>query len=120
MRSPTPRLAVFLLPCGLLAAGCATQHRLATEQQLATARDTLAAAGRACAPPCAFAELQRAAGKLAAAERSIELDAGSARWLAEQAQVDAELVIARAAARRGAPLFTEMPLATGAFSGLGR
>lgn len=75
-----------------LAAGCASQPL--PESELAAAKASIAAAS-AVAPA---RDLERAQVKLALGERWIAAgDYGPARWLAEQAEVDAELAAARAA-----------------------
>jgi len=93
--------APALLAAALALGGCAS----APLEELAQARATVTAATQA---GNASAELARATEKLALARRWVDAkDHGPARWLVEQAQVDAELALAKAAAeeaRRAAAL----------------
>lgn len=85
--TPAKSLIVVL---ALAAAGCAG-HSMPAEE-LAAARSAVAVASHAPSP-----ELHRAAAKLELARRFTDArDFGPARWLAEQAEVDAELAAARA------------------------
>lgn len=91
---PTLRLraAPAVLAAALALGGCAS----APLKELAQARATLAAATQS---NDASAELARANDKLALARRWMDArDYGPSRWLVEQAQVDAELALAKAAA----------------------
>lgn len=89
----------IVTPCLLVVAfaltGCATQSL--PREELAAARGAIATAAET-APEAG--ELKRAQEKLALSQRWIDArDYGPARWLAEQAQVDAELAAARSATR---------------------
>ena len=84
-----PHLPYAALLSAVLCAGCATSKPSAE----------LAAAGVAIAAAQPSPELTRAQTKVALAQRWIDArDYGPARWLAEQAEVDAELAAARQAA----------------------
>lgn len=87
------RKALLAAAAGLLA-GCSLQPVPAEE--MSQARVAIAHAVSMSEAPSA--ELKRAKAKLALAQRWADAkDHGPARWLAEQAQVDAELALARAA-----------------------
>lgn len=94
----TTRFALAgLAAAALMLGGCASYA--APDAELAQARATLAAATRATPAADASAEIARSRNKLALAGRWIEArDHGPARWLAEQAEVDAELALAKSAA----------------------
>lgn len=108
--------AILLRPCtraaviaaALALAACAS----APLEELAQARVTVALAARVGS---ASAEIARASNKLALAQRWVDAnDHGPARWLVEQAQLDAELALAKAAtedARRAAALSPSSPAA---------
>ena len=98
-RRPAPRFsAAACLAAGVLLAGCAAQPVPAEE--VARARGAVAAATLA-ALPGGTAEADSAQRKLALSQRLIaSRDHGPARWLVEQAEVDAELATARLAARQ--------------------
>ena len=81
-----------------LAAGCATQTL--PSQEIGQAQAAIGIASHAASP-----DLDRARAKLALSGRWVDArDYGPARWLAEQAEVDAELAAVRAAAAR--PILT--------------
>src|SRR5436853_485803 len=81
-----------LVSIAALLAGCAMHSMPAEEMGLARSAVNAAAGTRAEATP----DLQRAQRKLVLAQRWIDAkDYGPARWLAEQAEVDAELARAR-------------------------
>jgi uncharacterized protein DUF4398 len=85
----------ILAAAALALGGCAS----APLEEMARARDAVAAAQLAARAAEAPAELVRARGKLALAGRWNDArDYGPARWLAEQAEIDAELALARIAA----------------------
>ena len=84
-----PHVAYAALLCAMLCAGCATSRP----------SDQLAAASVAIAAAQPSPEVTRAQVKVALAQRWMDArDYGPARWLAEQAEVDAELAAARQAA----------------------
>lgn len=86
------RTAPAVLAAALALGGCAS----APLEELAQARATLAAATQS---NDASAELARANDKLALTRRWMDArDYGPSRWLVEQAQVDAELALAKSAA----------------------
>lgn len=89
LRKALPAWAAVIL------AGCSLQPVPAEE--ISDARLAIAQAVSVSAPT-PTAELQRAQDKMALAQRWLDArDHGPARWLAEQARVDAELALARAA-----------------------
>lgn len=93
MIDPTLRLRTVpvVLAAALALGGCAS----APLEELAQARATLAATR----PDDASLELARANDKIALARRWMDArDYGPSRWLVEQAQVDAELALAKSAA----------------------
>lgn len=97
-RSATTKLsttAAIVAAAGLAAAGCS--HTPPAEE-ISLAHTSVA---RAVAhPDAAVQDVKRAQDKLALARRWSEArDYGPARWLLEQAEVDAELALARAAGR---------------------
>lgn len=91
--TPSRLLSTAAMLCaGGLFAGCATQPTEAMAQARTAITEGLQGAG-ADAP-----DLQRAQQKMVLAQRWIDAkDYGPARWLAEQAEVDADLAVARAA-----------------------
>lgn len=94
--SPCRALA---LAC-LLAAGCASTTE--TSNEIEAARSSLEAARQAGATP---SETSAAESKLSLTTRWMEAsDYLPARWLAEQAKVDAELATVRAATRHSPTL----------------
>ena len=75
-------------------AGCATQPT----EEMGNARAAITDSVRVAGP--ASPDLQRAQNKMALAQRWVDAkDYGPARWLAEQAEVDAELAAVRAASQ---------------------
>lgn len=117
-RKETPRF-VLIGAAALALGGCASYA--APDTELAQARATLAAATLATPAADASAEIERSRGKLALAGRWMDArDHGPARWLAEQAQVDAELALAKSAAEeahRAAALSVSNRAATRRVSG---
>lgn len=86
-----------LAAAALTLGGCASYA--APDTEIARARATLAAATLATPAADASAEIVRSRDKLALAGRWMDArDHGPARWLAEQAEVDAELALAKSAA----------------------
>jgi hypothetical protein len=86
------------LPAAAWLAGCAVQALPA--EQLAASEAAIARAERAGAARYAATELNSAKEKLRLTHRWIEArDYAPARWLAEQAQVDAELAEVKARLR---------------------
>lgn len=84
------KTAALLVMAGL-AAGCSLQSR--PTEEVSQARAAVAQAVSVAAP-----DAQSAQVKLALAQRWVDAkDYGPARWLAEQAEVDAELALAKAA-----------------------
>jgi|ERR1700722_6838820 hypothetical protein len=95
----SPRIIIFsamaLVSCGL-AAGCATQGPIPTEQ-LTKARALVEQADKADAQRYAPADLQRAHDELSSADKAVnDHKYDDARRYAENAQVDADLASARA------------------------
>ena len=90
--STLSRIAAVVAAAGL-AAGCSlTPH---PTEELSQARLSVAHAMRTA--EAGVAEVKRAQDKVALAQRWVDAkDYGPARWLAEQADVDAELALARA------------------------
>jgi len=87
------------LPAAAWLAGCAVQAFPA--DQLAASEAAIARAERAGAAQLAPAELENAREKLRLTRRWVEArDYAPARWLAEQALVDAELAEAKSMAAR--------------------
>src|SRR5690242_14816048 len=85
-----------LVLAGALLSGCQSLPGA----EISQARASIAAAEMAAGDGDAVPELDRARNKLALARRWVAArDYGPARWLAEQAEVDAELAIARHASR---------------------
>ena len=85
-----------------LAAGCATQSP--PTEQIASSEAAFREALRAGAADAAPAEMALARQKLELTRRWMDArDYKPARWLAEQAQVDAELASVKAMAARGRP-----------------
>jgi PBP1b-binding outer membrane lipoprotein LpoB len=84
-----------VLLAALFLAGCAANP--APTEQLARSEAAIAAALDAGAPELATAELESAQAKMKLAQRWIAAkDYKPARWLVEQAQVDAELAAMKA------------------------
>lgn len=109
-RKETPRFALAggLAAAALMLGGCASYA--APDTEIAQARATLAATTLAAPAPDASADIARSRDKLALAGRWMDArDHGPARWLAEQAEVDAELALAKSAAE-GAYRATSYPL----------
>ncbi len=91
-RSTLLSTAAILWAGGLLA-GCATQPT-----EMIRARTAITEGVRSAG--ASVADLQRAQQKMVLAQRWVDAkDYGPARWLAEQAEVDAELAAARAASQ---------------------
>lgn len=95
----SPRIITFsamaLVTCGL-AAGCAAQGPIPTEQ-LTRARALVEQADKADAQRYAPADLQRAHDELSSADKAVnDHKYDDARRYAENAQVDADLASARA------------------------
>lgn len=87
------RLAAALAAAGF-AAGCSLQPRPTEELSQARLSVAQAVASAGAAAP----DVKRAQDKVALSQRWMDArDYGPARWLAEQAEVDAELALARAA-----------------------
>ena len=94
IRFSLQRKALSALASGLLA-GCSLQPVPVEEMSQARGAVAQAVSLSAAIPP---GELKRVQEKMALAQRWVDArDHGPARWLAEQAQVDAELALARAA-----------------------
>jgi hypothetical protein len=93
-----PGRAAMSIPIAFLAAGCALHP--APTQELASSEQAIASARAAGAARLAPAELRFASEKLALGRRWMAArDYGPARWLAEQALVDAELAAMKSKSR---------------------
>ena len=80
-------------------AGCASVS--APTEQVAVSKAALANAVRAGGPEFAPAEMRTAREKLDSADKAMtEKDYQRARWMAEQAQVDAQLAVAKASSAK--------------------
>jgi hypothetical protein len=83
-----------MICAGSLLAGCATQPT----EEMGHARTAISESVRTAGT--SSPDLQRAQQKIALSQRWVDAkDYGPARWLAEQAEVDAELATARASSR---------------------
>ncbi|MDO8412855.1 MAG: DUF4398 domain-containing protein [Gallionellaceae bacterium] len=81
----------------LLSVSCASNKPPVPTEQMAVSRAAIAEAVSAGATEFAPVELGAAQDKLAAADKAVAAeDNGSAKWLAEQAQLDAQLAAKKA------------------------
>ncbi|HYC35266.1 MAG TPA: DUF4398 domain-containing protein [Usitatibacter sp.] len=96
MRPARNLIAAPLLVVAALVSGCAS----APATEMSAARASIVEARALGVTASTSAEVQRAEAKLALSKRIAAAgEFGPARWLAEQAEIDAELAAARAATR---------------------
>ncbi len=97
-------IVIALSATAIAALGCGCAHRSAPIAQVESSQAAIDAALRAGAAQAAPREMALAREKLELTRRWIEArDYKPARWLAEQAQVDAELASMKAMGVRGRP-----------------